>query len=100
MRRSSCENKLTEIFVHRNEDSFFPCSPFKDCSVTRVGTSISGFDNIMALLTQPLGQSMTSAGVNKEPHFPATPTASNESWVITACAYARQARISSDSRSG
>ena len=37
---------------------------FQDCLITWVWTSFSGFRNIMALLTQPLGKSVTRARVN------------------------------------
>jgi len=58
------------------------------------------FHDIVARLRQPVGQAIARTPVDQEPHLPVTRTASSESWAMTACAYARHARMSSGTRSG
>jgi hypothetical protein len=54
----------------------------------------------VSLGSQPVSEATPRAPVDEEPHDPAMRTASRESWAITAWAYAKQARMSSGSRSG
>jgi len=86
MRRSFQEDELTEVFVNGDKYPLFGRSPSQDFSIARVRTAVPGFGHIMSLSTQPFCQTMTRAPVNQELHSPTTPTASRESWVITACA--------------
>lgn len=56
-------------------------------------------DEVEAFLNK-LSEATPGTPVDEEPHDPGIRTASSESWAITAWAYARQARMSSGSRSG
>ena len=100
LRRFLKKNESTKVLVHRNNYSALVRCPFKKHAVTRVGFSVTGLGNIVALTAQPLRQHVSRAGVYEELHFLDTCTASSTSCAITARAYAKQACISTGVRSG
>ncbi len=71
-----------------------------DDGIARIGAALAGLDNVVPFGTQPVSQAAAGAAINEEFHLLAVCTASRESCAMTACAYARQARMSSGSRSG
>ena len=79
-------DQLPEVLVHRNEDPLLGICPYQDVSVSRVGSSLAGFEDIVPPLTNPVRQPTTGASVDQEFHLTATWTASRESFAMTAWA--------------
>ena len=79
VRRPFDEEKLAEIFIHRDQDPAFGSRPSEKNTVTRVRPSFSRLDDIMTALSQVCRQAMTCAAINKKLHRPATRTASSVS---------------------
>lgn len=55
---------------------------------------------VVSLLAKPVSRTLPGASIDEELHPPTIRTANSESLAMTARAYARQARMSSASRSG
>ena len=84
MRRSAPENELSEIRVDCHDNSIFCNRPLEHRDIAGIASAFTRFDDVMALITQPAGQTMARAAVDEELHFDATRTASSESRAMTA----------------
>ena len=100
VRRAFGEYQLAEVLIHRHQHARLLRRPLQNLSIAGITTPLPRFDHIVSLGSQPVSEATPRAPVDEEPHDPAMRTASRESWAITAWAYAKQARMSSGSRSG
>lgn len=66
------ENQLSEVLVHGDDDPPFRRGPGQEGPVSRIGASLLGFKDVMALLTQPFRQAPAGAAVNQEFHLAMT----------------------------
>src|SRR5262249_20678605 len=79
-------HEFPEVGINCHQDAPVCGSVFEQRPITGVWPKLARLDNIVALTTQPLRQTMTSTPVNEKPHGAATTTASSVSRAITACA--------------
>ena len=100
MAQAFLKNKTAKISVNRYQDSLLASGNFQQLTIAGIGTDLASFNNVVPSLSKPCRQAPARATIDQESHGLATSTKSSESWAITACAYARQARMSSISRSG
>ena len=92
------EYDLAKVLVDRDENPLLRDGPFLQHLIARIRSTLARFGDIMTLPTQPIRHAATGAPVDKK--FHCTSTESRESRAMTACAYARHARMSSRVRSG
>lgn len=66
------KDQLSEVLVHGDEDPPFRRGPGQEGPVSRIGASLLGFKDVMALLAQPFRQAPAGAAVNQEIHLAMT----------------------------
>jgi len=86
MRMLIDEDQQAEILVHRDENAPLGCCPREDRRIARIRPAPGDFLDVMAFAAQPFRKPVAGAGVDQEPHSPATRTASSLSRAITAWA--------------
>lgn len=79
-------DELPEVRVDCDENPALGFGPLQQRPVTRIGAKFSGFDHIVTLATQPIGQPASGAPVHQKLHRPFTDTAASVSPAMTACA--------------
>ncbi len=78
------EDQLPEVLIHRNKDPLLGICPHQEDSVSRIGSPLLGFYDIVPPLTKPVRQPSAGTSVDQESHLTATWTASRESFAMTA----------------
>ena len=94
------KEEFAKILIHCHQDSVFSGGAIEEDPISRVGTQILAFHDVMPLRAQPVRQAPARTPVDEEFQWPATRTASRDLSAMTAWAYAKQARMSSASRPG
>ena len=79
MRQSFLKDQLAEIGVDRHEHSLFAESLLQERPIAGIRAKLSCLDDIMAVLTQPNGQTVSRATVDEKSHVRATSTSSSDS---------------------
>ncbi len=86
VRFSRVEHQLPEVLVHGDEDPLLRVGPYQESPISRIGSSLLGFEDVVLLLAKPIRQPPAGAPVDQESHLAATWTASRESFAMTAWA--------------
>jgi len=76
MRRASRVEQRSEIGVDRHQDPAVVGRPAKQSEVTGIRAKRSGFEDIVALVPEPCGETASRTSVDQEPHGIATRTPS------------------------
>ncbi len=79
MRQPFLKDQLAENGVDRHEHSLFAESLFQERPIAGIRSKLSCLDNIMAVLTQSDGQTVSRATVDEKSHVRATSTSSSDS---------------------
>ncbi len=94
------EDDSSEVRVDGDQYPAVISGPAQDGGIARVGAALAGLDNVVPFGTQPVRETAAGTAIDEKLHLLAVSIASRESCAMTACAYARQARMSASSRSG
>lgn len=78
------EEELPKILVHRHQDTILNGGAVEQNPVSGVRAPLSGFDDVVPLLAQPLRQTPPGTTVDEESQRLATRTASRDSSATTA----------------
>ncbi len=89
-----------EIRVDRHQNTPFLRGHLQQGRIPRIRLMLPGDTHVVPLILQPCSKPPASAAINQELHPRATETSSSRSSASTACAYARQDRMSSGSSPG
>lgn len=73
------KNELTKVSVDRDQDPLIAMCQFQKLAITRIGTKLGRFGDVVAKLSQCHRQSMSRTSVDEESHECATSTSSSDS---------------------
>ena len=94
------EENVPEVCIDRYKDAAVLLGTVEKGSIAGIGTKLTGFNDIMSRVSEPLSQASACTTIDQELQRPAARTRSIWSFAMAALAYSRQARMSSGSRSG
>jgi len=69
MARLFHKDEIPEVFVYGDQNAVFSHSPFQKQSISWIGTPLARLDDIMAHLSQPLGQTSAGAPIDEKFHL-------------------------------
>jgi hypothetical protein len=62
------KDQLAKISIDGYEDSRFACGPFQQCLISRIGASLSRFDDVVSFRPEPARNQIARASVDQKPH--------------------------------
>ena len=77
-------DQLTEVGIHADQDPVLAVRELEERPVSRIGSELPSFNNIVALSPKPVGEHPAGAAVNQESQASATETVASVSRAITA----------------
>jgi hypothetical protein len=79
-------DELTKVRVYRHQNTLILGGLFEECLVSGIGSELPCLDDIVTVVTQPLGQSAARTTVDEQTRHPATEMGSRLSRAMTAWA--------------